>query len=90
MHIGKELIYMLIRIIQRMLSMCPLAWYIFRRGIQLCVILLFAALVVLVERNGGGADAHQLSMLSAALNETAQAVLLVCVLASVIIEDVSA
>ena len=79
---------MLIKIVQRMLSMCPMAWYIFKRGIQLCVVLLFAALVVLVERSSGMADAYKLTMLSAALNETAQAILLVCVLASVIIEDV--
>ena len=80
---------MITKIVQRMLQMCPMAWYIFKRGMQLCVVLLFAALVVLYER-GAAADTYRLTMLASALNETAQAVLLICVLASVIIEDVSA
>ena len=70
--------------------MCPMAWYIFRRGMQLCVILLFAAFVVQCEKAGGTADPYSLRMLSASLNETAQAVLLISVLASVIIEDLTA
>lgn len=80
---------MLMKIVQRMLSMCPSAWYIFRRGIQLCVILLFAALVVLCELGAYPSDTYRLRMLAAGLNETAQAVLLISVLASAIIEDVS-
>ena len=51
-------------ILRRMLSMCPEAWYIFRRGLQLSAFLMLCALM-----------------------EVTQALLLVSVLASAIIED---
>ena len=72
-----------------MLNMCPLAWYIFRRGIQLCVILLFGCAVVLANKELYP-DMHSALMLSSALNETAQSVLLISVFASVLLEDVFA
>lgn len=76
------------KIILRMLRMCPAAWYIFRRGIQLCFILLFGCVVVLA--NGEAfPDLHCAYKLCSAMNETAQSVLLISVLFSVLIEDVS-
>lgn len=76
------------KIIMRMLRMCPAAWYIFRRGIQLCFILLLGCVVVLA--NGEAfPDLHCAYKLYSAMNETAQSVLLISVLFSVLIEDVS-
>lgn len=77
------------KIILRMLRMCPAAWYIFRRGMQLCVILLFGCVVILAN-NELFPDFHSAYKLYSAMNETAQSVLLVSVLFSVLIEDVSA
>ena len=76
------------KIISRMLAMCPAAWYIFVGGVKLCVILLLACLVVLSNAELYP-DFHCALKLSAALNETAQSVLLISVLFSVLIEDVS-
>ena len=39
-------------ILRRMLSMCPEAWYIFRRGLQLSAFLMLCAFVLLLEWNG--------------------------------------
>ena len=72
-----------------MLSMCPAAWYIFVGGLKLCVILLIGCIVVLSNAELYP-DLHCALRLSAALNETAQSVLLLSVLFSVLIEDISA
>ena len=74
-------------VIRRMLSMCPEAWYIFIRSLQLCVFLLLCAVVLLIGRQGGTDCGHRLYMTANALNETAQALLLIGVLGSVLIED---
>ena len=71
-----------------MLHMCPVAWYIFMLGIKVCVILLIGCVVVLANAELYP-DYHSALLLSSALNETAQAVLLISVLFSVIIEDYS-
>lgn len=76
------------KIISRMLRMCPAAWYIFRRGMQLCVILLFSCVVILANKELFP-DYHSAYRLYSAMNETAQSVLLISVLFSVLIEDVS-
>lgn len=74
-------------IIVRMLNMCPLAWYIFKRSLQLSVFLLLCALALLVEWGGSILERYDLYMTAAALTETTQAVLLIGVIASVCIED---
>lgn len=74
-------------ILRRMLCMCPDAWYIFLRTVQLCVVLLLFAFVLLVEWGGSMSEGYTLYMTAKALNETAQALLLIAVLFSVLIED---
>lgn len=74
-------------ILRRMLSMCPEAWYIFRRGLQLSAFLMLCAFVLLLEWNGSMLDHYDLYMTAISLMEITQALLLVSVLASAIIED---
>ena len=74
-------------IIRRMLNMCPEAWYIFLRSIQLCAFLLLCAFALLCQRENCPEGGYTLYMTANALNETAQALLLIGVLASAIIED---
>ena len=76
------------KIFSRMLCMCPAAWGVFTLGIKLCLILLFGCVVVLANAELY-TDLHCAYALSAALNETAQSVLLISVFFSVLIEDVS-
>lgn len=76
------------KIFSAMLHMCPAAWYIFMLGIRLCVILLIACVVVLANAELYP-DMHSAFLLSSALNETAQSVLLISVIFSVLLEDVS-
>ena len=77
----------LAKILRRMLSMCPEAWYIFIRSVQLVVFLLLCAVVLLIGRQNSPEGWHSLYMTANALNETAQALLLIGVLGSVLIED---
>ena len=77
----------LAKILRRMLSMCPEAWYIFIRSVQLVVFLLLCAVVLLIGRQNSAEGGHSLYMTASALNETAQALLLIGVLGSVLIED---
>ena len=74
-------------ILRRMLAMCPDAWYIFIRTMQLCVVLLFCSVMLLLEWNGSMLDNYALYMTARSLNETSQALLLIAVLFSVFIED---
>lgn len=78
-----------IRILRRMLQMCPAAWYIFIRGIQLAALLMLCAFVLLLRCDGSFSDSYRLYMTAAALTETGQALLLIAVVASVCIEDQS-
>lgn len=77
----------LTKIMRRMLCMCPEAWYIFIRSVQLCVFLLLCAVVLLIGRQSGAENGHFLYMTANSLNETAQALLLIGVLGSALIED---
>ena len=77
------------KIFSRMLAMCPAAWSVLMRGLKLCVILLLGCVVVLSNAELYP-DLHCAVKLAAALNETAQSVLLISVLFSVLTEDVSA
>ena len=70
-----------------MLAMRPAAWSIFTGGLKLCGILLLGCVVVLANAELYP-DLHCALKLSAALNETAQSVLLLSVFSSVLAEDV--
>lgn len=74
-------------ILCRMLSMCPESWYIFRRGLQLSAFLMLCAFALLLEWDGHMLERYTLYMTAVSLMETTQAILLVSVLASVLIED---
>ena len=73
--------------VRRMLCMCPAAWYIFIRGIQLCCALLLSALLLLLCWDGSLASGYEQYMTAKALAETTQALLLITGLASICIED---
>lgn len=75
-------------IFMRMLSMCPEAWYIFRRSLQLCIFLLLCAFALLLEFDGTLLEHYSLYMSAMSLVELTQAILLIAVFASVFIEDV--
>ncbi|MDO4983732.1 MAG: hypothetical protein Q4E35_09300 [Eubacteriales bacterium] len=79
---------MLKKIIRRMLCMQPAAWYIFRGGLQLCAVLLLLCFVSLLKWGGDMYNAAYYYKLAVSFNETAQAVLLIAVLFSVIAEDI--
>ena len=73
--------------VRRMLCMCPAAWYIFIRGIQLCCVLLFGAVMLLIAWDGDLLGRYPFFRTAEALNETAQAVLLLVVILPVCVED---
>lgn len=72
------------KIVKRMLCMCPDAWYIFIRSIQLTAFLLLCSFVLMLECQGR----HSLYMTAMSLYETGQALILIGALFSVFIEDV--
>ncbi len=74
-------------ILRRMLSMCPAAWYIFIRALQMCCFLLFCALMLLLKWDGSMVRGYDLYMTAMALEENCQALLLVAVLLSVCMEE---
>ena len=71
-----------------MLRMCPPAWYIFIRSVQLTGFLLMCAFVLLLSWNGSMINGYGSYMTAVTLYETGQAVLLIGGLFSVLIEDV--
>lgn len=73
-------------IVNRMLQMCPAAWYIFIRTLQLSCLLLFLSLVLLIEYTGN-AGGHSLYKLAMALYELPQALLIISMIGSVCVED---
>lgn len=73
-------------IIERMLQMCPAAWYIFIRTLQLSCLLLFLSMVLLLEYTGNSGS-HTLYRLAMALYELPQALLIISMIGSVCIED---
>ena len=78
---------MLKKTLRRMLSMCPAAWYIFIRTLQLVSLLMLCAFALLLKAQGAE-DGYTLRMTAAALNEISQALLLIAVIFSVCLEDV--
>lgn len=77
-------------VLRRMLSMCPEAWYISLRSLQLCCALLLGAVVLLLAWNGDMLGRFALYRLARSFNEYAQSLLLVSVLAAVCVEDLKA
>ena len=75
------------RTVERMLAMKPGPWYLFIRSIQLCCVLLLCAAALLAECRGDLLGRYGLYALAQSLNETAQGILLIAVLASVCMED---
>ena len=71
-----------------MLNMCPDAWYIFIRTIQLCAFLLLVSFVMLIQCGGSMSGGYELYMTAISLNEITQSLLLIAIVASVCIEDV--
>ena len=71
----------------RMLSMCPNAWYIFIRSLQLSCLMHFCSFILLSHWNGNMTEHYNLYMTAVTLQETAQAVLITAVLLSAIVED---
>ena len=69
-----------------MLCMCPEAWYIFIRTIQLVAVLMHCAFVLLLEY-GSMSEGYTLYMTAVSIMEICQALLLIAVIASVCIED---
>ena len=78
----------LIPILRRMLSMSPAAWYIFIRSVQLTGFLLLCSFILLIGWNENMLTGYAEYMTAMSLYETGQAVLLIGVLVSVIIEDI--
>lgn len=74
---------MLKRTILRMSQMCDEAWYIFMGTLKLSCAMLFCAFILLISPGCG----YNEIMLSAALSETPQGLLLIALLASVLLED---
>lgn len=79
---------MLKKIVRRMLCMQSLPWYIFRSGLRLCTLLLILCFISLLIWGGDMYNAMYYYKLAVSLNETAQSVLLIAVLFSVIAEDI--
>ena len=72
------------KIIKRMLSMCPDAWYIFIRSVQLTAFVLLCSFILMLESPGR----HDVYMTAMCLYETGQALLLIGAVFSVCIEDI--
>ena len=74
-------------VLRRMLRMCPDAWYIFIRTLQLCCLLLFCAFMLLLEWNGNMTEHYTLYMTAMSLVEIGQSLLLIAGILSICIED---
>lgn len=72
-------------VVKRMLRMCPDAWYIFMRTLQLSCLLLFLSLVSLVGYKNTGS--HELFNMAAALYELPQSLLIISMIGSICIEE---
>ena len=57
-------------ILRRMLSMCPEAWYIFKRCLQLSAFLMLCAFALLVEWGGSIMERYELYKTAVSLMET--------------------
>lgn len=76
--------------LRRMLCMCSEAWYIFIVSVKLTAFLLFCAFALLLSWNGSMQHGYRLYMTAMSLYEIGQALLLVGVLFSALIEDAQA
>ena len=85
---NEVLILIFREIFRRMLCMCPDAWYIFIRSIQLTAFILICAFVLMLESQGNLFEKHELYMIAVTLYETGQAILLIGAVFSVCIEDI--
>ncbi len=74
--------------VQRMLDMCPDAWYIFICSVKLTAAVLLGAFLLLLSWGGSMAEGYTQYMTAMSLYEIGEALLLVGVLFSVLIEDV--
>lgn len=72
-------------IVKRMLRMCPDAWYIFMRTLQLSCLLLFLSLVSLIGYENTGSQ--ELFNMAAALYELPQSLLIISMIGSICIEE---
>lgn len=72
-------------VVKRMLRMCPDAWYIFMRTLQLSCLLLFLSLVSLIGYENTGS--HELLNMAAALYELPQSLLIISMIGSICIEE---
>ena len=87
-YTNHEVIPMKVRaVIARMLAMRPEAWYIFISSVRLTAFLLLCAFVLLLGWNGSMLHGYRQYMTAMSLYEIGQALLLVGVLFSAIIED---
>ena len=73
-------------IICRMLKMCPAAWSIYIRTMQLCCVLLILSAFILIQCDSA-AWSYERYMLAMGLYELPQALLLVSLIGSVCVED---
>ena len=76
--------------LRRMLRMCPEAWYIFIVSVKLTAFLLLCAFTLLLDWNGSMQLGYRQYMTAMSLYEIGQALLLVGVLFSALIEDAQA
>lgn len=72
-------------VVKRMLRMCPDAWYIFMRTLQLSCLLLFLSLVSLIGYENTGS--RELFNMAAALYELPQSLLIISMIGSICIEE---
>lgn len=72
-------------VVKRMLRMCPDAWYIFMRTLQLSCLLLFLSLVSFIGYENTGS--HELFNMAAALYELPQSLLIISMIGSICIEE---
>lgn len=74
--------------VNRMLTMCPQAWYIFIRTIQLSAVLLLLAVFLLIAHQSSGK--YELYRTAWALYEIPQALILIAGIGAACIDDMSA
>ncbi len=77
----------LLAVARRMLRMCPEAWYIQIRSIQLCCALLLGAVFFLIAWSGDRVHSYRCFQTALTLNECAQTSLLFGVIVPPIVEE---
>ena len=87
-YTGYEVISLKLRsVINRMLSMCPTAWLVFKRCLQLCCVLMILSTVLLLDWGGDMLGKYHSYHMAFALYEASEAVFLIGVLVPVCLED---